>query len=100
MFDCCRRFTPGVETASIDGGNTIFEVQTLNYNLYNPNGPSGTFSSLKVTLGFKLTPDDYASFTGRVDVTSIVPEPSSVALSLIGFGLLAFFFYRRHLRMA
>jgi hypothetical protein len=95
--------TPGIVSAAGNGGQTTFQAQTLNYNLFNGNGPSGTFDALSVTLGFTLSAGDDASFTGRVDVTSAiaaVPEPSSVTLSLIGLGLLALFARLRRSRMA
>jgi len=89
----------GVVTAPGDGGDVTFLAQTPGYNLYNANGPSGTYDALNVNLSFTLSAGDYASFTGRVDVlpvTSAAPEPSSMALILAGLGLLVFI---RRLRM-
>jgi len=95
--------TTGTVTAPGDGGNTIFSVSTPGDNLFNANGPTGTFDALTVNLSFSLTAGDFVSFTGRVDaipdaLTSVVPEPSSVLLSLFGLGFIALVVYRRRLQ--
>jgi hypothetical protein len=95
--------TPGTVTAPGNGGDVTFSASTPGFNLFNANGPTGTFSQLSVDLSFSLTAGDFASFTGRVDVvppsdTIVAPEPSSVILSLLGLGAIALGVYRRRLQ--
>lgn len=80
--------------------NYNYTNKLLTYNAYNTNTDASSTGSITVDLASLLGENAYFGFTGatgsvtsfqsisNVDVTSAVPEPTTWAMMLVGFGMM------------
>ncbi len=82
-------------TWGVSGGQMYHEDYKLDLGNPGYNDPSGTGTAISAYTDDNAVGSQYTNYVFRVDALGAVPEPSTWAMMLLGFGALGFAMRRR-----